>query len=346
VYLQLLARSNAFDRGQLEDALYERRTLLKILGMRRTMFVVPVETARVVNAACTRAIGVSERKRMLQLLEAGGISDDPGPWLADVERATVDALTSLGEATAADLTKVVPGLRKQVEFGAGKKWQGKVGVSTRMLFVLAAEGRIIRARPKGSWLSSLYRWAPMDTWVDGGLGDLPTDDARVELVRRWLGAFGPGTLRDVQWWTGWTVAATRQALAGVGAIEVALDDGTGYVLPDDLERTPEPDPWVALLPGLDATTMGWVTRDWYLCGLGKQLFDSNGNAGPTIWAQGRIVGGWGQRPDASVVFRVLEDIGAETTRAIEREAAAIESWLEGTRVIPRFPSPLGRELSA
>lgn len=346
VYLQLLARASGFERAHLEDALYERRTLVKVLGMRRTMFVVPIDTAAIMNAACTRSIGVTERKRTLQLLRDAGIASDPEPWLAAAERETVAALASMGEATAADLTRVVPGLREQIEFGAGKKWQGRVGVSTRLLFLLAAEARIIRARPRGSWLSSLYRWAPMDRWIEGGLPELPTDEARVELARRWLAAFGPGTLQDLRWWAGWTVAATRQALAGAEAVAVELEEGTGFVLPGDLETTTQPDPWVALLPGLDATTMGWANRDWYLGGHGEVLFDTNGNAGPMVWVDGRIVGGWGQRPDGSVAYRLLEDVGSDTTIAIIDRAAAVETWLEGTRVIPRFPSPLGRELSA
>ncbi len=50
----------------------------------------------------------------------------------------------------------------------------------------------------------------------------------------------------------------------------------------------------ALLPGLDVTTMGWVERDWYLEDLREQVFDNRGNAGPTAWADGRVVGGWRQ----------------------------------------------------
>jgi hypothetical protein len=345
VYLELYARTQAFTRGDLEAALYEQRSLLRILGMRRTMFVVPVDLAAVINAACTRAIGVAERRRTLQLFEAAGIADDAAPWLAEVEAATVSALSAMGEATAADLTKVVPGLREQISFGEGKRWQGKVGVSTRMLFLLAAEGRIIRARPKGSWLSSLYRWAPMDAWVSGGLEDHPTEEARTELVRRWLRTFGPGTMKDLQWWTGWTVAATKQALAAVEAVEVELAEGTGFVLSGDQAPSADPGPWISLLPGLDATIMGWGQRSWYLGGHGRVLFDTNGNAGPTIWQDGRVVGGWGQRPDGEVVFRLLEDVGREAARAVETEAARIHDWLDGARVIPRFPSPLGRELS-
>ena len=54
-------------------------------------------------------------------------------------------------------------------------------------------------------------------------------------------------------------------------------------------------PWVALLPGLDSTVMGWKERAWFLGGHQHALFDVNGNAGPTVWCNGRIVGGWAHR---------------------------------------------------
>ncbi len=51
--------------------------------------------------------------------------------------------------------------------------------------------------------------------------------ARVELVRRWLTAFGPGTPADVKWWTGWTAGEAKRAVEKLGAVEVELDGATG-----------------------------------------------------------------------------------------------------------------------
>ncbi len=52
-------------------------------------------------------------------------------------------------------------------------------------------------------------------------------------------------------------------------------------MPDDLESIDPVEPWAALLPPLDPTTMGWKERDWYLGSYKEQLFDTAGNAGPT-----------------------------------------------------------------
>jgi hypothetical protein len=346
VYIGARARISGLSHDDMAAALYDERSVLKILGMRRTMFVAPRDLSAVINSAATKTIALTERKRTLQMVESVGVAANAEEWLAQVEAETVDALDDLGAATATELTKLVPGLRVQIAFGEGKKWAGKVGVFTRVLFMLSAEARIIRGRPRGTWLSSMYTWVPMEKWLGGPLGDPPVEEAQAELVRRWLSTYGPGTQRDIQWWTGWTVAETKRALANTKAVEVELDEGMGYVLPTDLDVTPPVEPWVALLPALDTTTMAWKERPWYLGTLERRLFDTAGNAGPTVWADGRIVGGWTIRADGDVPFRLLEDVGKETERAIEKEAAELQRWMGASRVIPRFRTPLDRELSA
>jgi len=346
VYMELRARTTDLARADVEQALYADRGLVKVLGMRRTMFVVSPALAGIVNAATAVDIAVRERKRLYQMLDGAGIAKDPKRWVDKVERETLEVLHELGEATAADLTKRVPALREQIAFGEGKTWAGQVGVSTRLLFLLSAEGRIIRGRPKGTWLSSLYRWVPMDRWVEGGLEPWPPERAQAELVRDWLGAFGPGTQRDIQWWTGWTVARTKAALRAVDAVEVALDGGgTAWSLPDDLDPTPEPRPWVAFLPALDATIMAWKEREFYLDGLYGELFDNAGNAGPTVWVDGQVVGLWAQRANLEVGYRLLKDVGRERLRHLDEEAARLTTWLGKDRVFPRFPNAPFQELA-
>jgi hypothetical protein len=91
--------------------------------------------------------------------------------------------------------------------------------------------------------------------------------------------------------------------------------------------------------------MGWKERDWYLGEHRPALFDRAGNAGPTVWWNGRIVGGWSVRGDGQVPFRLLEDVGADAVAAIEAEAARLGGWLGEVKVLPRFATPLAKELS-
>ena len=267
-------------------------------------------------------------------------------WLRDAEAATLEALDELGgEATAQDLAAVVPALREKVRVNVGKRYEGEVGLSSRILLQLGVEGRIVRARPRGTWVSSQYRWSTPERWLGSPIAVVPPAEAQAHLVGRWLARFGPATEADIRWWTGLTAREIRAALAAVGAVDVELDGGaTGLVLPGDLERTPLVEPWVALLPGLDPTTMGWQARDWYLGPYKSRLFDSTGNGGPAIWSDGRIVGGWAVRRTGEVATKLLEDVGRETAEAVDREAGRLTEWLQAVKVAPRFPAPLTKEL--
>ncbi len=346
VYMAARARVAGFRPADLEDALYERRSLVRMLGMRRTLFVVPRGVAAVMDAACTRTIAAAERRRLIRWLEEQEVVPAGGAarWVQRVCEATLDALERRGEATARELSTDVPELRKRLSFGQDKRWGGTMGVSTRILFLLAADGDVVRAKPLGSWLSGQYRWARTVDWLGRPLEPLDHEAACADLVRRYLGAFGPATLTDVRWWTGWTVRTTKTALANAGAVEVDLDEGTGFVLPEDLDEVEPPEPWVAILPGLDPTTMGWKERSWYLGAHAPRLFDRAGNAGPTIWADGRIVGGWTQHRDGRTPFELLERVPRSTRAAVQTELDRMRDWLGDVRMTPRFRTPLETEL--
>jgi hypothetical protein len=347
VYLAAAARLPKPSIAEVERALYDDRTLVRTLGMRRTLFVVPVDLVPVVQAAVTDALVPGERKRTARMIEENGIARDGARWLREVEKETLAAIESRGEATGTELAKAVPRLRKQIPYGEGKKWAGKMGMTTRVLFLLSCEQRVVRGRPEGSWTSTRYRWAPMSAWVPEGFPSLKPDEARAELARRWLAAFGPGTLKDIKWWTGWSLGQTRQAVGTLDTVDVELDEGrVGIVLAGDDEPVRSPKPAAALLPSLDPTVMGWTEREWYLGAHKPALFDGAGNAGPTVWWDGRIVGGWIQRKDGEVVWRLLEDVGRDGARAVEEEAARLQTWLGGTFVVPQFPTPLYDQLRA
>jgi Winged helix DNA-binding domain len=346
VHLAARVRMAVPEVAAVERALYEDRALVRILGMRRTMFVEPVELMPVVQAACTDAIAVQQRRLLVDLVGRAGLADDPAGWVEEVGKVTLEALGARGEATAAELATDDPRLAQQIVLAEGKTYEGRQSVVTRILLVLAAEGRIVRGRPRGSWISGQYRWSLTDAWLPDGLPGWSLEEAQTELVRRWLASFGPATMADVKWWTGLPMGQVRGAVAATGAVEVDLDGTPGLVLAGDLDPVPAPQPWAALLPALDPTTMGWAGRDFYLGPHRPVLFDRNGNAGPTIWWDGRVVGGWAQRRSGEVVLRLLEDVGADATAAIDSEAAHLTDWLGPIRVTPRFRTPLERDLVA
>ncbi len=347
VYLAAAARMRSPTIRAVERALYDDRSLVRLLGMRRTMFVVPVELVPVIHAACTRAIAINERRRLVMQIEVAGAvpAGEVEAWLDRVGDDTVAALELRGEALASELAADVPALATEMRLGGDSRWAQTQRITNRVLAILAADERIVRGRPRGSWMSTQYRWAPLSRWITIDQ-DPDRETAQAELARRWLAVFGPGTVADLTWWAGWTVAATRAAIAAVEAVEVDLDGTPGYVLPDDVESVVAPEPTAALLPALDPTPMGWSGRDWYLGAHRPALFDRSGNIGPSVWWDGHVVGGWAQRSDGEVVYRLLEDIGSEGVRAVEAAAHQLTGWLGPARVVCRFHTPVESSLTA
>ena len=314
--------------------------------MRRTMFVLPDALAPVVHAACTRAIAVQLKRRYQQMLEVSAVLEEDVPrWWSRVEAATLAALEKLRLATAQDLGREVPELKTQIRVAEGKSYAGTQSVATWMLMQLSADGRVVRAQPRGSWTSSQYRWAPIDAWLSDGLPSLDTPAAQVTLVGEWLRAFGPGTLEDLKWWTGLTMGEVKRAVASLEVVEVDLGEASALVLAEDAEPVVAPEAWVALLPSLDVTPMAYIRRDWFLGPHAPALFDRSGNIGPTVWSDGRIVGGWAHRRTGAIAFKLLEDVGSEVQQSVEAAAESLGSWLGDVRVTPRFRTPLERELA-
>lgn len=344
-YLSLRARVSGFQRDDLDRSLLRDRELWRLHAMRRTLWIATLDDAALMRGAVAEKVAAAERRRL-----AAQVSEATGRvrverWLASVEGDTLTAMAEGEELRSDVLTERVPELGTVISAGSGR-WARTAPLASRLLALLAMEGRLVRTRPAGSWRSSSYAWVRAGEWFDVVEPPAP-EVARARLVERYVARFGPVTEDDVRWWTGLGVRPVRAALAACETIAVELEGRqTGYVAAADAhEQTRGEDPAIAMLPGLDPTAMGWRHRDWYLGPHRDALFDRNGNVGPTIWCEGRIVGGWGQPEGGAVAVRLLEDIGAEAGRLVADEAGRLEEWLGGVRTIPRFRAPLERELA-
>lgn len=344
VYLSVAARLPRSTPADVASALYDERSLIRMLGMRRTMFVVPTPLAPVVQHSSSDAVAARLQRAFVKELAA--VAPDAQRWLTDLQDSVVARLQDLGGASALTLSKLDPRLRTKITVADGKAYGGPVSINSRVLNIISAQGRIVRGRPSGGWAGSQYEWAPIEKWLPDGLPRLSEVAAQTALVTEYVARFGPVTFADVVWWTGWNQRDTRRALAEIDTVDVDLDGMPALVLAADVAPVPAPAPWIALLPALDPTPMGWVGRDWYITAEQRALlFDRTGNIGPTIWCDGRVVGGWAQRADREIAWRLLVDIGTELAGRVEAEAARLTGWIGDVRVTPRFRTPLDRELT-
>ena len=344
VYLSAAARMRTPSLGAVAAALYEERTLVRHHAMRRTLWVATPEVVRLVHAAATRQLVGPERRRTLAMLAASGVGD-PEDWLAGARNLVLDDLERHGPSTARDVGRRVPALARPLTMPSATQELATQAAHTRVLLNLGFAGDVLRTAPTGTWVNGAYRYAVASAWLPGGLGEQETETAAAALADRYLRRFGPATSADLQWWAGWTGATTTRALAACGAVPVELDEGRDRLAAGD-DDAPEPEPWVAALPGLDPTTMGWKQRDWYLPAAAVDAFDRNGNAGPTLWVDGRVVGAWAQSRDGRLVTHFFEPVAAERRDALAERLAAVADVVGGSRFTVRFPGRIQTRLLA
>jgi hypothetical protein len=321
VYLSVLARSSASALTEVSAAMYQRRTLVRWMAMRRTLFLLPRADVPVVQAAISTPLAAVLRRRLISQLQRNGteppIDRDLQTWLAGLQERVEHALHARGSATGAQLAADVPALRTLIPPRAAS--DRPQNLTSAFLTMLSAQGRIVRGSPTGTWTSRHHRWEPVERWWAQGMPELTTEQAQRELALRWLARFGPATVEDLQWWTGWNKTTIRSALRALPLEDVDLHGETGIALiADDLDDAGTAPPVAVLLPALDSTPMGWKRRDWFFGIPQHHVFDNRGNIGPTLWWDGEIIGSW---------------------------AARLQARLEGAVISPAIRTPLERSLS-
>ena len=339
VYLSIAARMKNAKSSAISNALCVKKTVIRHHAMRRTIWVMTPGVARLAHAAATLRIAQAEIKRTLQAFARCTSIEDPVQWYERAKQEIADLLRRSGPMSAREIGKALPELAIPVPFGSVNH-SATLNAHTKVLQGGGFEGTFTRGASKCGWLSAEYEWHPAEDWLDGGLGGFSEETAASKLLELWLKSFGPATMQDIRWWFGWTAKLTKAAFSRLRVTEVILESGSeGWVLAGDEEDASDPQPWVSVLPGLDATTMGWKERSWYLDPkVGNEVFDRNGNAGPTIWLNGIVIGGWVQRDDASIRYELYHRVTKAQRKLIENEIERVESFLRDDVVRPRFPA--------
>jgi len=341
-HLSLHARVKTLTVADVEAALYDDRLLVKAMAMRRTLWVVTRDLLPAVAGSAGRRTADVQIRKLAK--EAPELEQQLGPdWIA---KATADIVECLDgrELTTKALRDELPHLGGTFMAAPGSKWSAEVAAVTRLLTILTATGAVARGRNAGHWRISRPRWTSMASWLGHELIPTDVEPGYAAIVRRLLWTFGPATEADLVWWLGATKGVVRTCLLANEALEVLLDDGsTGWVLPNDtldLEQRPEHEPWVALLPTLDPTTMGWRQRDFYLeAEHTPYLFDRAGNGGTTVWVNGRIVGCWVQDERQRVLPILLGEASRDQRRLLDIEFARLDEFVGGEHIHNVFASP-------
>lgn len=283
-YLALHARVAGFAHADLADAMLDRR--VGRLALLR-------DTVHLVTAADALALWPLLAPVLRRNLTANASA---APTLRqvdldDLRRASLDALAdaplTAGEL-GARLADTWPGLEPRA-----------LAMGARGLLPL------VQVTPRGVWGRSLATtWTTAGAWfgAEPTVPEAPEDpaDALADLVRRYLAAYGPATVADVQRWAGLTRLAAVVDRAGL--VEVRHTDGPRgreRVLLD-VAGAPRPDPGtpvpVRLLPDFDDVLLGHDDRTRIVpAEVRPALASRNGMPPATVLVDGTVGGTWALR---------------------------------------------------
>lgn len=275
--------------------------------MRLTMFVFPVDLVEIA-AAATRSIS---NKLTGRWIRDSAFTQDEFDSITDA----VDAALQAGPLTVRSLRKVL-GTPKDVDLA---------GVVARMCDTT----RLVGGRSPGSWRSPIreyHRWSNVLPGVD--VYRWEEEVAVAELIRRYIVSYGPVTVDDIVWWTGFTKARCREALAALGndVEEVTVADWPGPLFrhADGIESA-DPEFDVKALPMLDPYVQGYKDRGRFLDPARTGfVYDGGGNSAATVVYRGRVIGVWQvtEDPVAAVRYHLFEGQPKSVRRAAEADLAA------------------------
>jgi winged helix DNA-binding protein len=118
VYLSVLARNAVTRLPDVAEAMYARRSLVRCMAMRRTLFVFAREDIPMIQAAVSTDVAATLRRRLISQLEHNGseppIGRDIARWLADLEAGVEEAITARGAATGAELAAEQTALKTRI----------------------------------------------------------------------------------------------------------------------------------------------------------------------------------------------------------------------------------------
>ena len=243
--LQLAARVEGITRADVQEALWDRRALVKAWTLRGTLHLHPAGELAVWLAARRAVVpaesGLDEWRDPNGVVHPALGSDE----VQAIRRAVWDALDgrcpTREELSAEVVKRVGPGPWERLLSG--------------FAFFL---GELCQGPPQGSKVT----FVRPDQWIDDWR-EVDPQDALGEVCRRFLHAYGPARPADFrEWFSGpaFKTSDARELFGKLDLEEVDVEDHRAFVLAGDAVF-PEPQASVRLLPEYDVFVMGFRQRE-------------------------------------------------------------------------------------
>jgi hypothetical protein len=314
-HLQLWTRNHTVRRTEIESALWEKRTLVKTHLMRQTLHIIPTADFSTYIAAL-KSCRVADALRVMKRFKIG---DEEGHSLTPL---ILDAV-SRGPLNRAAITAAVrPKVSKRVQ-----SWMAKVWSITR---IPVAEGLLCYGSGEGNEIALIRT----DQWFKPQK-PVADDVARAELLRRYLRAYGPATIRDFAHWAGLPAPQVRPLREAVDqqVCDVSAGGRECLLLREDLPaitKSSSVEGSVRLLPHFDPYLLAHREKDHLLPSkYYKKVYRNQGWISPVVLLDGVIIAVWSYKPKGKTLQVIIEPL-QKLTRAvrgsIEREAGELAAY--------------------
>ena len=319
-YLSLFIRTRKFKREDLDEVLYEKRVLGKVRYARKTVYVI-------------------QKERISEVFSAtkGMLEQRLGPYLEHLGMTRKDF-----ENASRSILEVLEGKGMTVK-EIKKELQVDLNISA-IVNLMCDQGLLIRGNPATGWKSSIHTYYPFHEYFpDIDLNEVDEADAKKSMVKHYVASFGPVTVTDASWWTGFTKTEIKHILKDLkddmSSLEISGIEGEYVLLASDkkrLESTSVPEEHlINFMPLLDPYLMGYKERNRYLVPEQyTQVFDRSGNVTSTILVDGRIFGVWDfdEEKEPAVKILLFERARSNVLREIYSRAKQIGKFISGKEV--------------
>ncbi len=344
-YLSLMARRPTLTLGDLEEALVNDWSLVRATAFRGSLFLLASEDYPLYFRALYDTLSTTGMSR----LRSEGIDELQLQRFAEKLRS--EAFTMPRQESEV-IALLYP----------GKERRPGVDIERLLLRKLCDIGVLVRTTSKG-WKGNQFNYALAEQWLEGAsLIPEQVEQARVEVVRRYLRTYGPARLEDAAWWTGLPMADVRRVLEVLGREVVKFPvDGLGEGLvtlrevADQTRKGGGQPERILFLPLWDAYPLGWRDRTRVVePRFAPWVYDPAGNTTSIIIEEGRCIGLWQFRDSDSIAleFHIFEPYANRLNAvrlAAETHAGqlAVVAGARDVRVIERaLPAPLSERPAA
>jgi uncharacterized protein YcaQ len=314
--LAIWTRRRQTTRDDVRRALWDTREIVKTSAMRLTLHLIPARDLPIYIAALKpMATGTLQRWQ-------ARIGATPSHVRAMVE-AVVD---SLGDEPRTQQQLIARA--KKTASKAMRSWLDHAWSAVRPAVI---EGLIVYGPPRGAEAT----FVRVDKWL-GKRPAVGVDEARLELLRRFLSAFGPATPHDFAKWSGIRTSEAKRVVESAAdeLAHVSVDGAPGWIMRKDvaaLTRSELDPDAVMLLGAFDSFLLAHATKEHLVdARFYKRVYRPQGWISPVVLRGGTIIGVWFPETAGKRTTLGVELFGRATPairRAIEQEAEQLSTFL-------------------